>query len=88
MTIFFFWGGDLIFIIGKKNRLYTKLSTLTCSRYWLHYFFVHNSFKKKDESTRYTHIKVGQRERYFINSINGGGEKMYTDQICNMTDFL
>ena len=26
---------------------------------------------------------------YFNNSINGGGEKMYTaDQICNMVDFL
>ena len=60
---------------------------LTCSRYRLRYFFVHNLFKKKDGSTRYTHIKVGQREGYFINSINGGGEEMYTDQICNMTDF-
>ena len=43
---------------------------------------VHNPFKKKDGSTRYTHIKVGQRKGYFINSINGGGENLYTaDQI-------
>ena len=36
-----------------------------------------------------TPIKVGQRKGYFINSINGGGEKMYTaDQICNMIDVL
>ena len=28
------------------------------SRYQLGYFFVHNSFKKKDGSTRYTHIKL------------------------------
>ena len=28
-----------------------------------------------DGSTRYTHIKVGQRKGYFINSISGGGEK-------------
>ena len=52
-------------------------------------YLVHNSFKKKDGSTRNTHIKVGQRKGYFINSINGGGEKMYTaDQICNMIDFF
>ena len=49
---------------------------------------VHNSLKKKGGSTRYTHIKVGQRKGYFINSINGGGGKTYTaDQIRNMTDF-
>ena len=59
---------------------------LTCSRYRLHYVFVHNSFKI-DGSTRYTNIKVGQREGYFINSINGGGENMYTDQTYNMIDF-
>ena len=52
-------------------------------------FSTFNSFKKKDEGTCYTHIKDGQRKGYFINSINGGGEKMYTaDQICNMIDFL
>ena len=49
---------------------------------------VHSSFKKKDRSTRYTHIKVGQRKGYFINSINGSGKKMYAaDQIRNMIDF-
>ena len=59
------------------------------SRYRLGYFFVHNSFKKKDGSTRYTDIKVGQRKGYFNNSIYGGGEKKYTaDQMCNMVDFL
>ena len=36
---------------------------------------VHSSFKKKDGSTRYTHVKVGQRKGYFINSINGSGKK-------------
>ena len=35
---------------------------------------VHNPFKKKDGSTRYTDIKGGQKKGYFINSINGGGE--------------
>ena len=50
---------------------------------------VHNSLKKKDGSTHYTHIKVGQRRGYFINSIIGSEEKMYTaDQIYNMIDFL
>ena len=57
---FFFLGGGV---------------TLTCSRYRLRYFFVHNSFKKKDGSTRYTHIKAGQTEEYFINSVNSCGEK-------------
>ena len=71
MTTFFLGGGR----------------TLTCSRYRLRYFFANNAFKKKDGSTRYTHIEVGQRQGYFINPINGGGEKMYTDQICNMIDF-
>ena len=48
--------------------------------------FVHNSFKTKDGSTRCTHIK---RKGNFNNSINGGGEKMYTaDQMCNMVDVL
>ena len=37
---------------------------------------VHNSFKKKDESTLYTHINVGQRKGYFINSINGSGSSL------------
>ena len=50
---------------------------------------VHNSFKKKDGSTRYTHIKIGGRKGYFVNSINGGGENMYTtNQRCKMVDFL
>ena len=35
---------------------------------------VHNAFKNKDGSTRYTH-KVGKKKEHFINSINGGGEK-------------
>ena len=50
---------------------------------------VHNSFTKKDGSTRYTNRKLGQSKGYVINSINGGGEKMYTaDKLCNMIDFL
>ena len=50
---------------------------------------VHNSFKKRDESTRYTHIKVGQRKGYFVISIDSSGEIIYmTDQICSMMDFL
>ena len=34
---------------------------------------VHNTFKKKDGSTRCTHIKLDRGRGYFINSINGGG---------------
>ena len=29
-----------------------------CSRYWLGTSFVHNSFKKQDRDTHYTHIKL------------------------------
>ena len=32
---------------------------------------VHNSFKKRDGCTRYTHIKASQGKEYFVNSING-----------------
>ena len=44
--IFFFGGG------GGGGRV----RTLTCSKYRLCYFFVHNSFKKKDGSTVTSHI--------------------------------
>ena len=64
MTKFIFLGGR-----GAYVDLFYVPAEL------LHYFFVHNLFKKKDGSTRYSHIKVGQREGYFINFINGGGEK-------------
>ena len=36
---------------------------------------VHSSFKNKDGSTRYSHIKFGQRKGYFINFISGSAEK-------------
>ena len=39
---------------------------------------VNNSFKKKDGSTGYTHMKFGQKKGYFINSINGCGENVYS----------
>ena len=54
------------------------------SRYRLGYLFVHNSFKKKDGSTRYTHIKLGKGR-----GISMAVKKiMYTaDQMCNMDDF-
>ena len=54
---------------------------------WI-FALVHISFKKRDVSAgRYT-LKVGQRKGDFINSINGGEEKMYTaDQVCSMIDF-
>ena len=50
---------------------------------------VHNAFRKKDESVRYTHIKVTRAKVYFIHDINGGGDGMYTaDNICKMIEFL
>ena len=50
---------------------------------------VHNAFRKKDESERYTHIKVARAKGYFIHNINGGRDGMYTtDSICKMIEFL
>ena len=50
---------------------------------------VHNAFRKKDGSKRYTHIKVRRVKRYFAHDINGGGDNMYTaDNICKMIEFL
>ena len=50
---------------------------------------VHNAFRKKDESVRYTHIKVTRAKGYFTNDINGSGDNMYTaDNICKMIEFL
>ena len=50
---------------------------------------VHNAFRKKDRSVRYTHIKVTRAKGYFTHDINGGGDNMYTaDNICKMIKFL
>ena len=43
---------------------------------------VHNAFRKKDGSVRYTHIKVTRAKGYFTYDINGGGDGMYTACIC------
>ena len=40
--------------------------------------FVHNTFRKKDGSVRYTHIKVTRAKGYFTYDINGDGDNMYT----------
>ena len=59
------------------------------SRYRLGYFFVHNSFKKKDGSTRYTHITLDRGRGTSIIPSMAVEKKMYTvDQTCNMVDFL
>ena len=50
---------------------------------------VHNSFKRRDESNRCTHIKITSGKGYFINTINPGGDNLYTaDQICKIVEFL
>ena len=49
---------------------------------------VHSAFRKKDESVRYTHIKVTRAKGYFTHDINGRGDGMYTaDNICQMIEF-
>ena len=50
---------------------------------------VHNAFRKKDGSVRYTHIKITRGKGYFTHNINGGGDSMCTaDNICKMIEFL
>ena len=50
---------------------------------------VHNTFRKKNGSVRYTHIKVTRSKGYFTNDTNSGGDNMYTaDNICKMIEFL
>ena len=50
---------------------------------------VHNAFRKKDGSVRYTHIKVTKAKGYFTHDINGSGNGMYTaDNICSMIKFI
>ena len=50
---------------------------------------VQNSFNRRDGSTPYTHIKVGQGKGCFVHFISIDGENMYTaDQIFGMIDFL
>ena len=50
---------------------------------------IHNSFKRRNGSNRYTHIKIMRGKGYFIDTINPGGDNLYTaDQICRMVEFL
>ena len=50
---------------------------------------VHNSFKWRNGSNRYTHIKITDGKGYFIDTINPGGDNLYTaDQICRVVEFL
>ena len=47
---------------------------------------VHNAFRKKDGSVRYTYINVTRAKGYFTRDINGGGDNMYTAD--NITQHL
>ena len=50
---------------------------------------VHNGFRKKDGSVRYTHIKVTRTKGCFTHDINDGRDGMYTaDNIWKMIEFL
>ena len=49
---------------------------------------VHNAFRKKDGSIKYTHIKVTRAKGHFTHDINGSGDGMCTaDNICRITEF-
>ena len=50
---------------------------------------IHNSFKRRNGNNRHTHIKITGSKGYFIDTINPGGNNLYTaDQICRMAEFL
>ena len=50
---------------------------------------IHNSFKRRNGSNRYTNIKITSGKGYFIDTLNPGGDNLYTpDQICRMVEFL
>ena len=50
---------------------------------------VHNTFRKKDGSERYTYIKVTRRKGVFTYDINCCEDGIYTaDDICKMMKFL
>ena len=60
------------------NLLKSRITTLT-----------HNSFKKRNGSNRYTHIKITSGKGYSIDTINPGGDNLYTAyQICRMVECL
>ena len=70
------------------STLYTSIPhNLLKSRITAH--IIHNSFKRRNGSNRYTHIKITSGKGYFIDTINPGGDNLYTaDQICRMVEFL
>ena len=50
---------------------------------------VHNAFRRKAGSIKYTHIIVTRAKGYFTHDINGSGDNMYTaDNIYKMIEFL
>ena len=60
------------------NLLKSRIATL-----------IHSSFKRINGSNRYTQIKITSGKGYFIDTINSGGDNLYTaDQICRMVEFL
>ena len=69
---------SILYTSIKDNLLKSRITAL-----------VHNSFNRRDGNNRYTHIKIRSGKGYFINSINPGGDNLYTaDQICRMVEFL
>ena len=49
---------------------------------------IHNSFKRRNGSNRYTHIKIISGKGYFKDTINPGDNLYTVDQICRMVEFL
>ena len=43
---------------------------------------VHNAFREKDGSVRYTHVKVTRAKGYFIHDINGSGTTCILQITC------
>ena len=67
-----------LYTLIPHNLLKSRITSLT-----------HNSFKRRNGSNRYTHIKITSGKGQFIDTINPGGDNLYTaDHICRMVEFL
>ena len=68
---------SILYISIPHNLLKSRITAL-----------IHNSFKRRNGSNRYTHIKIMSGNGYFIDTIHRGGDNLYTaDQICKMVEF-
>ena len=73
--------------IYEFSTLYTSIPHSLLNLDLLHLYTTHS--KRRNGSNRCTYIKITSGKGYFIDTINPGGDNLYTaDQICRMVEFL